>query len=154
MMNGASRVLTLGPVAGLVGTAVMTLSQRVEMRASKRSPSTVPGQVGARLLGRDDPADVERLSPIAHWTHGATMGAARGLLGSIGLRGPAGTAAFFAVLWSGDALLYKSLGIADWPWRWTARDLATDVGHKAIYAAITGLVYDKLSGEAGDQSRS
>lgn len=58
------------------------------------------------------------------------------------------------MLWSGDALLYKSLGLADRPWRWTARDLATDVGHKAIYAAVTGLVYDRLSGEAGDQSRS
>jgi hypothetical protein len=52
-----------GQLAGLVGAAVMTASQRVEMAVSKRPPSTVPGQVGVRLLGRSD-ADAQRLSPV------------------------------------------------------------------------------------------
>jgi hypothetical protein len=33
--------------------------------ASKRPPSTVPEQVGVRLLGRSD-ADAQRLSPVVH----------------------------------------------------------------------------------------
>lgn len=134
-----------GQLAGLMGAAVMTLSQRVEMAVSKRPPSTAPGQVGVRLLGRGD-KDVQRLSPVVHWGHGAAMGAVRGVLGTTGLRGPAASAVFFGMLWSGDAMLYRALGIADWPWRWSRTALITDVGHKAVYAVTTGLVYDALSG--------
>lgn len=133
-----------GQLAGLAGAAVMTVSQRVEMAVSKRPPSTVPGQVGVRLLGRSD-EDAQRLSPVVHWGHGAAMGAVRGVLGAAGLRGPAASAVFFGVLWTGDALLYRALGIADWPWRWNRTALITDLGHKAVYAATTGLVYDSLS---------
>lgn len=133
-----------GTLAGLVGAAVMTVSQRVDMAMSKRPPSTVPGQVAVRLLGRGDQG-AQRLSPVVHWGHGAAMGAVRGALGAAGLRGPAASAVFFGLLWSGDALLYRALGIADWPWRWTRTELATDLGHKAVYAVTTGVVYDALS---------
>lgn len=133
-----------GQLAGLVGAAVMTVSQQVEMAVSKRPPSIVPGQVGVRLLGRSD-EDAQRLSPVVHWGHGAAMGAVRGVLGAGGLRGPAASAVLFGMLWSGDAMLYKGLGIADWPWRWSRTALITDLGHKAVYAVSTGLVYDALS---------
>lgn len=143
-MGGSVGALGRGAIAGLAGTAVMTVSQRLEMSLSGRPPSPVPGQVGVRLLRRKDEA-ADTLSPIVHWAHGTTMGTVRALFGQAGLRGPAATAAFFALLWSGDVLLYKSLGVADWPWRWSMRELAPDVGHKALYAAVTGMVYDALS---------
>ena len=142
-----------GSLAGLVGAAVMTVSQRVEMAVSKRPPSTVPGQVAVRLLGRSE-QDARRLSPAVHWGHGAAMGAVRGGLSAAGLRGPAASAVFFGILWSGDAMLYRALGIADWPWRWNRTALITDLGHKAVYAVTTGLVYDALSTSrsVGDRS--
>ena len=143
-MNRLVGAAIRGQLAGLVGTAVMTATQRLEMARTGRPASTVPGQVGVRLLGRPE-QDAEGLSPAVHWGHGAAMGTVRGLLGAAGLRGPAATAVFFTVLWSGDAVLYKALGIADWPWRWGRAALVTDLGHKAVYAATTGLVYDALA---------
>jgi hypothetical protein len=61
------------------------------------------------------------------------------------MRGPAATAAHFALVWGGDAALYRTLGVAAPPWRWGADELATDLLHKGIYAAVTGAVYDALS---------
>jgi len=39
-----------GALAGLVGTAAMTVGQGIEMRLSGRPPSMVPGQVASKLL--------------------------------------------------------------------------------------------------------
>lgn len=135
--------LGLGVAAGLVGTVLMTMSQRVEMSFTGREPSTVPGQVAGRLLGRD-PADdpgLEVRSAVVHWLHGISMGGVRGLLGATGLAAAPASLLFFALLWSGDALVYKVLGIADAPWRWKRADLVTDLIHKGLYAAVTSLAF-------------
>ena len=140
--------LTKGMVAGVVGTIAMTVSERLEMAVSGREASTVPGQVGAHLLPRQDPSsttDIERLNAPVHWAHGIGMGALRGALDQAGLRGLPASAAHFALLWGGDAALYRSLGIADVPWRWDADELGADILHKAVYAAVTGAVYDAMT---------
>ena len=142
-----ARTTVLGMVAGAVGTAAMTLTQRLEMSVSGRAPSTVPGQVGAHLvLGADpaSPGDVARLNGPVHWGHGVAMGAFRGLLDVAGLHGPAATAAHFALVWGGDAALYRTLGIADVPWRWSGDELRADLLGKGVYTAVTGAVYDAV----------
>ena len=73
-----------------------------------------------------------------------TMGTVRALLARTGLRGPGAAVAHFALMWSGDVMLYKGLGIATWPWQWTPEELAPDVLHKGIYAAVTGAAYEVL----------
>lgn len=69
------------------------------------------------------------------------MGGVRGLLGATGLAAAPASLLFFALLWSGDALVYKVLGIADFPWRWKRADLVTDLFHKGLYAAVTSLAF-------------
>ncbi len=136
-----------GMIAGVVGTVAMTVSERLEMAMSGREASKVPGQVGAHLLPDHDPnspSDVERLNSPVHWAHGISMGALRGALDVAGLRGPKASAVHFALLWGGDAVLYRALGIADVPWRWEIDELASDILHKGVYAAVTGTVYDAL----------
>ncbi len=145
--NSVARAMVRGMVAGAVGTVAMTLSERVEMSLTGRAPSTVPGQVGAHLLPGADPSspsDVARLGSPVHWGHGVAMGALRGVLDVAGLEGPAASAAHFALVWGGDAALYRTLGIADVPWRWGADELGADLLHKSVYAAVTGAVYDAL----------
>ena len=145
--NSLPRAMVRGMVAGAVGTVAMTVSERVEMSVSGRAPSTVPGQVGAHLVpGADptNPSDVDRLGGPVPWGHGVAMGALRGVLDVAGLEGPAASAAHFALVWGGDAALYRSLGIADVPWRWSADELAADLLHKGVYAAVTGAVYEAL----------
>jgi hypothetical protein len=125
----------------------MTVSERLEMAVSGRAPSTVPGQVAARILPGQDPelpTTVERLNGPMHWAHGITMGALRGALDLAGTRGPRASVAHFALLWGGDAALYRALGVADVPWRWDTDELVTDMLHKGVYAAVTGSVYDAL----------
>lgn len=138
-----------GMCAGVVGTIAMTVSERLEMTLSGRGASQVPGQVGAHLLPGKDPhssSDVERLNSPVHWAHGIGMGALRGALDLAGLRGPEASAVHFILLWGGDAALYRALGIADVPWRWDTDDLAADMLHKGVYAAVTGTLYDALAG--------
>ena len=136
-----------GMVAGLVGTAAMTVSERVEMAVTGREASDVPGQVGAKLLGLQPATDAEmdRLSTQVHWIHGILGGALRGVLDRAGATGPAASVAHFAALWGGDAGLYAALGIAPAPWDWDQDELAADVLHKGVYAAVTGVVYDALA---------
>ena len=136
-----------GVVAGLVGTAAMTVSERVEMAVTGREASDVPGQVGAKLLGRHPAteAEMQRLSTQVHWAHGILGGAVRAVLERAGVRGGAASVAHFAALWGGDATLYAALGIAPPPWDWEQDELAADVVHKGVYAAVTGVVYDALT---------
>jgi len=144
-MSAIRMVLLRGTAAGLIGTAVMTLAQQLEMSVTGRDPSIVPGQVAAELLPQTEPAPAPGLSISAHWAHGAMMGPLRAGLAATGLSGPRGSAVFFGLMWVGDVLLYRVLGIADWPWRWTRNELATDLGHKALYAIATGVSYDALA---------
>ncbi|MBG6218916.1 hypothetical protein IWX75_003403 [Arthrobacter sp. CAN_A6] len=143
--------LTKGMVAGFVGTTAMTVSERLEMAVTGRQGSTVPGQVGAHLLPGQDPkstTDIERLNTPVHWAHGIIMGALRGAIHEAGLQGLPASAAHFALFWGGDAALYRALGIADVPWRWEADELTSDLLHKAVYAAVTGAVYDAMTADS------
>lgn len=143
---GPMRALAKGALAGLIGTAAMTAAQAAEMRVTGRAPSMVPGQVASKLL-RLRPGDDEAMSRISlgmHWAHGMTQGAVRALIGRFGLRGPAAAAAHFGLMWSGDVMLYKGLGISPWPWSWSLEELAPDLGHKCLYALVTSAAYDRL----------
>lgn len=136
-----------GALAGLIGTAAMTAAQAAEMRATGRKPSLVPGHVASKLmrLKPENDGALSRISIRMHWAHGMTMGTVRALIGRAGLEGPAAAATHFVLMWSGDVMLYKLLGIAEWPWRWSLEELAPDVLHKGIYAGATGAAYDRLT---------
>ena len=81
-MKDIVKELAKGLLAGLVGTAVMTLSETAEMRLTGREGSTVPGRVGAKLFGVRPTGDaaMARLNTRVHWGHGILMGSVRGVL--------------------------------------------------------------------------
>ena len=142
------KAIRLGLAAGAIGTVALTLAENAEMKLTGREPSTVPGQVGAKLARRDleaNPVLVERLNPIVHWGHGIGLGAVRALLDVAGLRPMAATLAFYPIVWSGDAALYKALGIAPAPWRWSRAELATDLFGKGVLAFATSSAYVRLA---------
>lgn len=132
-----------GLVAGLIGTIFLTVSELAEMAITGRAASTVPGQVGAILLGKDPATDpsLERRSSIVHWINGIATGAVRGLLALTGLGVLLVSVLFFLIFWGGGALLYRALGIAPWPWQWKPVELATDLFHKGVYAAATSIAF-------------
>ncbi len=139
----------LGLLAGAVGTVALTLAEKIEIQISGREPSTVPGQVGAKVIGRDPqthPQVAERLNPVVHWAHGVSMGAVRGLLGFAGLSFLPATGVFFLVVWGGDVLLYRALGIAKLPWSWSGAELAGDLWGKGVYVVATSAAFVALDG--------
>lgn len=136
-----------GLFAGLIGTIVMTLSQMLEISRTGREPSTVPGQVGSKLLrlSPKNEHEMTSLSNKVHWGHGIALGAVFGLISLTKVSGVAAIAIFFALLRSGDALLYAALGIAPLPWHWKANELITDLFHKGVYAIATGVTYQLIA---------
>ncbi len=134
----------LGLAAGAIGTIALTAAEKAEMRLTGRQASMVPGQVAVKLTGRDpdrNPETVKRLSPIMHWTHGIALGAVRGLLDVAGLSAVAATVVFVPLVWGGDALLYRALGLTPAPWNWERRALLTDLYGKAVLALATSGAY-------------
>ena len=140
-----NRAILSGLAAGLAGTAAMTVSENLEMRVTGREPSTIPGQVGSKLLGRSlDGDSPQRLNGVVHWSHGVAMGAVRGLLGRTGLSASTATALHFLIVWGGDAMLYRTLHLTPVPWRWQRQELATDLFHKGVYSLATGVAFERL----------
>src|SRR3954453_716530 len=87
------RAALRGALAGLAGTAAMTLGEQVEQRFPGRPDSYVPARTltalatGRRLPGSARPPVRNHLM---RWGTGAAVGALRGILAASGLRGLAG----------------------------------------------------------------
>ncbi len=131
----------------LAGSIALTISESLEMKVTKRPPSDVPGQVGSKVAGIQPKSEQEmkRLSGWVHWIHGISLGVVYGLLSLLGLNTVATIVLFFALIWGGDVLLYKALGIAAFPWRWKANEIMPDLFNKGVYAIVTGITFTLIS---------
>ena len=148
-----AEAVALGLAAGAIGTVALTLAEQLEMKITGREASDVPGQVGVKLTGSDpdaDPERVERLGPIVHWAHGIGLGAVRAGLDRAGLGPVAASLVFAPIVFGGDAALYRVLGIAPAPWRWTRSELAADLFGKGALAFATSAAYILLTNVAAD----
>lgn len=70
-----------GLLAGLAGTAAMTLTQLMEMKLTGRAPSATPAEAAGKVLGVQPrgPREKVRFANIVHWAYGTTWGALRGV---------------------------------------------------------------------------
>lgn len=134
-----------GLVGGAVGTAVMTLGEKLEQRLTGRANSYVPARTLARLARLEVP-DEERTARnwAMHYGTGMVVGVLRGLLAERGRRGPTASALHFGLRFATDEVLENAVGTSAPPWTWPRRELAVDLGHKAVYALATGAVVDAL----------
>jgi hypothetical protein len=144
--------LTRGLVAGAIGTAAMTVSSTLEMRARRRPPSLTPAKAVETVLEVEpkDEAAEQRLSNLAHWAYGTSWGAVRGLIDVLGVRGAAAAALHFAAVWGAAIVMLPSLRVAPPPAECGAEELAIDGFHHAVYAGATSAAYDVL----GSMTRS
>ncbi len=144
--GGVLEALGWGLLAGLAGTVALTISEKIEQSITHRESSTIPAQVGAKVARPQlrSGEDVERLGWVVHWAHGISMGLVRGLLGLTGLGALAASVLHYGLVWGGDVLLYKGLGLAEMPWKWGGRALATDLFHKLVLSVVTSLVFVAL----------
>jgi hypothetical protein len=68
------------------------------------------------------------------------------LIDLAGLRGPAASAAWFAVVWSPDLIVVPAAGAAPPPWRWGLTETAISGFHHLVYAAAGERAYRALKG--------
>lgn len=135
-----------GLAAGLVGTAVMTLGQRLEMKRSGRPPSKAPAEAVEKVFGVRPPDDraEQRLAQIAHFAYGTGWGGLRGLLASAGLGRLSAPLVHFVAISAAAAAMLPALGLAPPPTRWSRKQVLTDALHHGVYAAATGIVFSLL----------
>jgi hypothetical protein len=135
-----------GLVAGLVGTAVMTVAQMIEMKLTGRKASDTPYKAVSKVFGIEAKSDKDKkkLSNIIHWTYGTSWGVPRGMLAELNATGTAGTGVHFAAVWGTELIMLPSMGISEPITKWKPKAIGQDVLFHAIYAVTTGLVADAL----------
>jgi hypothetical protein len=144
-------------MAGLAGTAAMTLGEKVEQSVTHRPDSYVPARTltavttGRRLPGSARPPVRNHLM---HWGTGALVGALRGVWSASGLRGWRASLWHTSVRLATDQTLENATGVGSPPWTWSRRDRVVDVGGKAVYSLVTGVVADALVPLAPDRGRA
>ncbi len=136
-----------GLIAGVVGTAAMTVSSTVEMKLRGRQASSAPADAASKVLGvepRSD-KDKDRFSTLVHWGYGMSWGAMRGVLGASGLRPIGATAGHMAVVWGSELAVLPALEVVPPVRQWGAKELSVDALHHCVYAVATGLAYALLT---------
>lgn len=135
-----------GLAAGLIGTAVMTAVQMIEMKARGRPASTTPAKAVEKTLAveaRDDAAE-QRLSQLTHFAYGTAWGLARGLLGGLGVRAATATPVHLALVWGAALAMLPRLGLSSPVREWSKAEIAQDFAMHAVYAVATGAVFEWL----------
>ena len=136
-----------GVLAGLAGTAAMTVSEKIEQAVTGRPSSYIPAHTMERFLGLPTKPDEQRkwMSWAAHWGLGTLPAALRGIMAEGGMRGPLASSLFLATRVTTDETMENVAGVGKPPWSWRSGLATIDVLHKAVYAFATGLVADRLA---------
>ena len=135
-----------GFLAGLIGTAAMTVSSTIETKLRGREASAAPAQAAGKVLGVQPrgPEEHERFSSLVHWGYGTGWGGARGVLAATGLSGWTATILHFGAVWGASLATLPALKVAPPPTEWGTKELGIDVLHHAVYALTTGVAYQLL----------
>jgi len=135
-----------GLIAGLAGTAAITLSSTVEMKLRNRKPSVTPGKVGGKVLGVKprDKEGMKRFSNIIHWQYGMSWGLFLSVCELLGFEGTPASFAHFATVWGAALAILPAAEAAKPITQWRPEEISIDALHHAIYAAAAGLAYNAL----------
>lgn len=145
-------VLGKGLIAGLVGTAAITLSQTIERKITGKPTSFAPGDAASKAL------DIEaskmearkKFSDEVNWVYGTSWGSARGILSLVGLKGFPATAIHWAAIFYTAITIEPDFEVAPPINEWSKKDLALFALHHVIYAATTGFVFDAINDNKND----
>jgi hypothetical protein len=143
-----------GLVAGVAGTAAMTVSSTLEAKLRGRAASTAPARATTKVLGVasfEDAIAQARFNDLSHWGYGTGWGIVRGLLDAAGLPSRKATAAHGAAVWGSAQVMLPALDVAPPSIFWGKKEIAIDALHHAVYAIATGIAYELLGSRNGAQ---
>jgi hypothetical protein len=136
-----------GLLAGLAGTAAISLSQALEMKLTKREPSTAPADAAGKVVGVRPRhlAGRARFAHIVHWAYGTSWGLFRALLG--GRRSGRFWAglAHLAAVQTAALLMLPRLGVAPPIKEWEPVEIGQELLHHAVYSAAADATYRALA---------
>ena len=132
-----------GLLAGVAGTAAMTVSSTLEAKLQGRESSSAPADAAGKVLGVQprDPDGEARFATAVHWGYGTGWGAVRGLIGLTGMRGPAAMLTHFGAVWGSELAMLPALDVAPPPWKQPLSGIGTDALHHFVYAGATSAAY-------------
>ena len=151
MVSELASAIGRGLVAGLAGTAAMTVSSTIEQKVRRRPPSSAPARAAERVLGIEkftDDAHEQRFSTLVHWGYGTGWGVVRSLPGGLGLPAAAATGMHLAALWGSEQVMLPTLDVAPPITLWGGQEIAIDAWHHLVYAVATGVAYELLDRQA------
>jgi len=136
-----------GLIAGLVGTAAITLSQTIERKITGKPTNFAPGDAASKAL------DIEaskmearkKFSDEVNWVYGTSWGSARGMLSLFGLKGLPATAVHFAAIFYTALTIEPDFEVAPPINEWSKKSIAMFALHHVIYAATAGFVFDAIN---------
>jgi hypothetical protein len=137
-----------GLLAGLIGTAAMTVSSTVEAKLRGRPASSAPARATAKVLGIkefEDDIAAARFNDLSHWGYGTSWGVLRGLLAATGMPARTATALHGAAIYGSAQVTLPALEIVPPALFWPKEEIAIDAFHHAVYATATGLAYELIS---------
>ncbi len=136
-----------GLMAGLAGTAAITVAQAVEMSLTGREASTTPADAVEKVLGirAIDDEHKAQLAQLVHWGYGTAWGLFRSLLDLVGVRGPGASVIHWAAIWGAATALLPGIKVAPPAREWPAQMHVTEGVLHVIYAEMAGMVYDLIS---------
>lgn len=148
-LEGLAACVGRGLVAGLAGTAVMTVIQMIEMKLAGNTPSETPAKAAEKVLDIESrsPRAEQRLSQLMHFAYGTGWGAVRAVLPRV--TGRFATQSHLLIVWGTGLTMLPVLGLSPPVLQWSNAQIRRDFVHHAVYAYATGLVYDWLDGRAG-----
>lgn len=144
-----------GLLAGLAGTAAITLSQLIEMKITNRKPSDAPVKVVKETVDVEptSEAEKEKVSQEIHWAYGTVWGVTRGLISLTGLKGLPATALHFAAVWGTALVILPKYKAAKPVTQEEPKAIAIDAFHHAVYATAAGFAYDALDAGSRNERR-
>lgn len=135
-----------GIISGLAGTAAITLSQMIEMKATGREPSDTPAKAVNKVLDvkATDKEHRPKFVQEIHWTYGTLWGLARGVLDLVGVKGAPATMAHYGAVWGTALIMLPSINVTPPLKKWGGKEIAKDGFHHMVYASMAGVVYDAI----------
>ena len=146
-MNKLARAIGKGVVAGLAGTAAMTVSSIVEAKLRHRAFSKAPAKAAEKALGIakfESDRDEARFSDLVHWGYGTGWGVVRAILREFGLGPKLSTPAHFAAVWGSALVSLPALDVAPPVTMWEREEVLIDVFHHLVYATAVAVAYERL----------
>jgi hypothetical protein len=148
-------VVGRGLLAGVAGTAAISLSQALETDLTGRQPSSTPAEAVEKVLGVRvvDAEHKAQLAQMVHWAYGTAWGLFRSFLTLLGLRGNEASAVHGLVIWGTATAMLPALEVAPPARKWPAKMHALEGVHHFVYALAAGMMYDLMTPRDGRQPR-